>query len=67
VKNPLPKKLATPAQRALKAARVESLDDLQKLTESQTAKLHGMGPNAMKILREAMEAAGVDFDRGKRP
>lgn len=63
---PLPP-LASPARRALKAAQVETLDDLRKLTEAQTAKLHGMGPNAMKILRDAMEAAGVDFERGDRP
>ena len=66
MKIPLPK-LAAPAKRALAAESVDSLEDLRKLSEAQTAKLHGMGPNAMKILREAMEAAGVDFKRGDRP
>ena len=65
--SPLPNKLAAPARRALASAHVDTLDDLRKLSEAQVKKMHGMGPNAMRILREAMEAAGVDFERGKRP
>lgn len=40
---PLPKTSA-PAQRALTAAGISSLDDLATRTEAEVAVLHGMGP-----------------------
>lgn len=59
---PLPK-LAAPAQRALASANVTVLEDLSVFTEQQVMDLHGMGKNAMRILKEAMENANVHFAR----
>jgi hypothetical protein len=57
----IPTKLAQPAQRALKEAAITSLDQLASFTEKEIKALHGMGPGALRRLREAMEAEGVGF------
>jgi ERCC4-type nuclease len=57
-------KLAAPARRALLAAGYASLHDLTKVTESEVMKLHGMGPNAMRALRKALQERGLSFRDG---
>jgi len=57
---PLPK-LAAPAQRALASEDIRNLEDLSRHTEKEITGLHGMGPNAMRTLKEAMAAAGISF------
>jgi hypothetical protein len=47
-------KLAAPARRALQGAGYTRLEDLTKVTESDVMRLHGMGPNAMQVLRNAL-------------
>jgi predicted Fe-Mo cluster-binding NifX family protein len=54
-------KLAAPAQRALAGAGLTSLDKLAKAKEVDVAALHGMGPNAMGKLKEALKAKGKAF------
>ena len=54
-------KLAAPARRALLAAGYTRLEDLAKVKESEVMALHGMGPNAMKTLRRALEERGLSF------
>ncbi len=54
-------KLAAPALRALKSAGVTSLSHLAKMTEAEVMALHGTGPNAMKTLKEAMNAKKLAF------
>ena len=54
-------KLAAPARRALLAAGYTSLTDLTEVSESEVTKLHGMGPNAMRALRKALEERGLSF------
>ncbi|MBI3863012.1 MAG: DNA-binding protein [Planctomycetia bacterium] len=56
-----PSGLAQPALRALAGAGYESLDQLTRVKESDLFELHGMGPNAMRILREALHARGKSF------
>jgi predicted flap endonuclease-1-like 5' DNA nuclease len=51
---PLPH-LAAPAQRALSAAGITCLEDLAEWQEADIANLHGIGPNALKVLKEALE------------
>lgn len=54
-------KISQPALRALTA---EGITDLQKLAEyprTKLAELHGIGPNALKSLEEAMKNAGIDL------
>jgi hypothetical protein len=54
-------KLAAPARRALCAAGYTSLEHLTQVSESEVMKLHGMGPNAMRVLRKALEERGLSF------
>ena len=37
--------------------------DLARWTEADLAKLHGMGPKALGVLRSALEASGRSFRR----
>jgi ERCC4-type nuclease len=43
------------------AAGYTSLTDLTEVSESEVMKLHGMGPNAMRALRKALEERGLSF------
>ncbi len=54
-------KLAAPARRALDAAGCVRLEQLTSVTESELAQLHGMGPNALGKIRDALEAKGLSF------
>jgi hypothetical protein len=57
-------KLAAPAQRALSLAGISTLKQLAKYTETEIAALHGMGPNALGKLKEAMKEQGFSFRNG---
>jgi hypothetical protein len=57
-------KLAAPARRALLAAGYTRLEHLTEVKESEVAKLHGMGPNAMRALRTALQERGLSFRDG---
>ena len=54
-------KLAVPARRALIGAGYTRLEQLTKVKESEVMRLHGMGPNAMKVLRNALRERGLSF------
>ncbi|BCY17830.1 MAG: hypothetical protein GYA12_05270 [Chloroflexi bacterium] len=56
---PLPH-LAAPARRALEAAGITCLEDLSQWPEDELARLHGIGPNTLKVLKEALEAKKVN-------
>lgn len=58
-------KLGAPAQRALASIGVSDLKQLSKFTEVEVAQLHGMGPNALSKLREALKAQGLSFKQAK--
>jgi hypothetical protein len=60
VESDLPK-LAAPARRALAGAGYTQLDQFTEVIEAEVLKLHGMGPNAMKALREALAEKGLAF------
>jgi len=57
---PFPKTSA-PAERALHAAGYTYLEQLTQISEADLLKLHGMGPKALGILREALAAKGLAF------
>lgn len=57
-------KLAAPAARALNGAGLTSLASLSRVREADVAALHGMGPNAMGILKAALKQAGLAFRKG---
>jgi len=57
----LPDKLAQPAQRAPAAAGIQRLEQLTKFSEDEIKHLHGIGPNALKQLQQALAARGLSF------
>ena len=63
--NNLPK-IGAPATRALEAAGYTSLKQLTKISEAELGQLHGMGPNALGKLREALETKGLSLKADKR-
>jgi hypothetical protein len=65
-KSDLPAGLAKPAQRALANAGYSQLEDFAKLSEDEVMKLHGMGPNALKLIRQALRAKGLSFASPKK-
>lgn len=54
-------KLAAPARRALAAAGYSNLAQLSQAREDEIAALHGMGPNALRTLRQALQENGLSF------
>ena len=61
----LPSDLSAPAQRALYEAGYLRLEQLTNVSETELKQLHGIGPNAIKQLRRALEALGLSFADGK--
>jgi hypothetical protein len=57
-------KLAAPARRALLGAGYTRLEQLTEVSEAEVMELHGMGPNALRALREALEERGLSFRDG---
>jgi hypothetical protein len=54
-------KLAKPAQRGLLNNGIRTPADLARRTVEEVAALHGIGPSAMPILREALRKNGLSF------
>jgi hypothetical protein len=59
-------KLAAPARRALANAGYTRLQQLTQVTEAELLALHGLGPNAVRALREALQARGLAFAAPKK-
>jgi len=57
-------RLGAPARRALSAAGYTRLDQLAQVSERDLGKLHGMGPSAITVLREALQKRGLSFHPG---
>jgi hypothetical protein len=62
----LPSGLARPAKRALAAAGYTSLEQLTQISEAELKRLHGVGPNAVRQLRDALAAMGLSFAGGTK-
>lgn len=60
----LPRSIGRPATGALVHAGIESLDQLTGVTEAWVLGLHGVGPKAVGILRDALAAQGKTFRPG---
>jgi predicted flap endonuclease-1-like 5' DNA nuclease len=52
-----------PALRALAHAGIRTMAQLASRTEAELAALHGMGPKALRMLRDALAAQGRHFRR----
>ncbi len=61
----LPKGIGKPATRALAAVGVTSLDQVTRFTESQLLALHGVGPKAVGILKDALRAQSKSLAKEK--
>lgn len=57
----LPPKTGRPARNTLAVAGITRLDQLTQRTERDIAALHGMGPKALGILRDALAERGLAF------
>jgi len=60
-------KIGAPATRALLGAGYTRLKQLTRVTEAQLLALHGVGPRAIRILREALAAQGLSFAADRPP
>jgi hypothetical protein len=56
---PLPSAIGRPATNALNASGITCLDDLAKLTEKELTALHGVGPKAVRILKETLDECNL--------
>jgi len=54
-------RIGAPATRALAAIGVTQLSQLVDHREDELLALHGFGPRALRILNEALEAAGLSL------
>lgn len=57
----LPAGLAQPALRALAGMGIKRIDQLAAFREAEIKGLHGIGPNALNLLRQALAAQGLTF------
>ncbi len=55
----LPRGIDAPATRALHAAGYTRLEQLAGVPERELGQLHGVGPKALRIIREALEERGL--------
>jgi len=56
-------KLAAPAQRALKSAGYITLKQISEAGEKEISQLHGIGLNALKILKAALAESKLEFTK----
>lgn len=64
-KSDFPRSIGNPARNALEHAGYSKLKQLTKVSEAELGQLHGMGPKALGILRQTLEARGWSFKPGK--
>jgi DNA-directed RNA polymerase alpha subunit len=57
----LPRNIGAPATRALTAAGYSRLSQLANVPAAELAKLHGVGPKALRLVQEALEQQGLSL------
>jgi DNA-directed RNA polymerase alpha subunit len=57
----LPRSIGAPATRALTAAGYTELGQLADVPAAELAKLHGVGPKALRLLQEALHERGMSL------
>ncbi|MEU4213830.1 DNA-binding protein [Actinoplanes sp. NPDC026623] len=57
----LPAGIGAPATRALHQAGYHRLPELDGVSRASLAALHGVGPKALRILAEALDARGLSL------
>ncbi|WP_239751773.1 DNA-binding protein [Mammaliicoccus sp. H-M34] len=56
-------KIGKPATNALDKINVTTLEQVSKLDDHNLSKLHGVGPKAINILKEALNEQGMSFSK----
>jgi predicted flap endonuclease-1-like 5' DNA nuclease len=59
-----PPTIGSVAPRELAAHGITRYDQLTELTEKELLAIHGVGPKAIRILREELQARGLSFRDG---
>ena len=54
-------KIGQPAQRALKAAGIDTFMQLCDYTEKELLSLHGVGPKAVRLLKDLLVKEGLSY------
>jgi hypothetical protein len=57
----LPRSIGAPATRALTAAGYTELSQLAGVPAAELAKLHGVGPKALRLLQEELHDRGMSL------
>lgn len=57
----LPTTFGAPARRALIHAGITHLEQLSRVSEGELLKLHGVGPRAIRLLRDILAGHGLRF------
>jgi DNA-directed RNA polymerase alpha subunit len=57
----LPSGVSQPARRALAAAGYTDIEQLTQASEAELLELHGMGPKAIGLIRNALQVRGLSF------
>ena len=57
----LPPSIGAPATRALAAAGYTELSQLAGVPAAELARLHGLGPKALRLLQEALRERGMSL------
>lgn len=67
LKTDFPSGMGKVAPRELENAGYTKLQQLTKVTETELLKIHGVGPKAVGMLREALKAKGMSFAMANKP
>jgi len=57
----LPRGIGKPATQALALIGLHRLEQLTKVSEAELLQLHGVGPKAIRVLRESLAERGLSF------
>ncbi|MCM3611647.1 helix-hairpin-helix domain-containing protein [Planococcus sp. MERTA32b] len=61
--NDFPKGVGKPATRALIEAGYTKVEQLKDATEKEILELHGVGPKAIKVLKQELASKGLEFKK----
>lgn len=56
-------KISNPAKRALLNSGIRTVADLSKKTMEEVKELHGIGPSAIPVLKQALRRKGLTFKK----
>lgn len=63
----LEQNIGNPARNAIAVVGIIRLGQLTKISEKELLKLHGVGPKAVRLLREALAMRGLSFAQPDPP